>query len=179
MMPSNIQSQFGSDHKVFQNLARSPRVRAYESKNKMDIWDDDSVAVVTAACRQELETARIKVVDWPGIVLGEVPSRVVGSLSGWLFERRWYYWTAKGPGIPVEIAEKLHETHGQEVRVDGHCGAPHPREYRKGFAIDLYHVDTQEGLNALADALRSIYDPTKDPGAKPYMGAPYADEVAK
>lgn len=75
----------------------------------------------------------------------------------WQFERAWYYWRASGPGLPVEIAERLHAKHGQVVRVGGHCGCPSPREWYKGFGVGLYHIDTQDGLNALADALRIVY----------------------
>ncbi len=100
----------------------------------------------------------------------EVPGFVFGSLSFWSFERAWYYWVAKGPGLPVEIADKLHETHGKSVRVAGHCMCPSPREWYKGFPVPDYHVDTQEGLNALADAIRSVYDASKDPESQPYCG---------
>lgn len=157
MVPSSMQAQAVIANKVFPNLARHEPLKA--------IVDE-----VTAICAAELQAAGIKVINWPGTVRGEVPSKVVGGLSGWHFERRWYYWSASGPGIPPDIAERLHATHGKEVRVDGHCGCPSPLEWRKGFAIGYYHIDTQEGLNALADTLRSIYDADKDPDAQPYMG---------
>ena len=112
---------------------------------------------VTATCRAELKAAGIEVVEMaPFADNREVPSRAVGQLSMWGFRRAWYYWVATGPGIPPEIAERLHATHGKDVRVDGHCGCPSPREWFKGFAVGCYHVDTQEGLNALADTIRSI-----------------------
>lgn len=112
---------------------------------------------VTAAARAELEAAGIEVVEMAIFAEGrEVPSRAVGQLSMWGFRRSWYYWVATGPGIPPEIAMRLHEKHGTSVRVDGHCGCPSPREWFKGFAVGCYHVDTQEGLNALADTIRSI-----------------------
>lgn len=125
---------------------------------------------VTAICKSELEAAGIKVSNFNIVLRGEVPSCALGSLSGWSFQRAWYYWIAEGPGIPIEIVEKLHASHGRQVRVEGHCGCPSPLEWRKGFAIGSYHVDSPEGLRALADTLRSIYDPDKDPDAKPYMG---------
>jgi hypothetical protein len=86
----------------------------------------------------------------------EVKTAVIGSLHGWSFERAWYYWVAKGPGIELEAAEKLHATHGRSVRVDGHCGCPSPGEWFKGLACGAYHVDDQEGLNALADTIREL-----------------------
>jgi hypothetical protein len=87
----------------------------------------------------------------------EVKTAVGGTLdpSGWLFDRRWSYWAAKGPGIPPEDARNLHEEFGKEVRVQGHCGCPGP-ECCRGFAVGLYHVDTPRGLKALADTIKAI-----------------------
>ena len=87
---------------------------------------------------------------------GEVKTSVMGSLHGWGFRRAWYYWIAEGPGIPPVYANELHEKHGTDVRVDGHCGCPSPQEWFNGFAVGLYHVDSQEGLNALADVIRRV-----------------------
>jgi hypothetical protein len=92
----------------------------------------------------------------------------MGALSLWHFTRAWYYWSAEGPGIPCDIAEKLHATHGKQVRVAGHCGCPSPSEWFKGFAVGSYHIDTPEGLKALADVIRSIArtDPTDNTAEK-------------
>lgn len=88
---------------------------------------------------------------------GEVPTKYFGSLCRWSFRRAWYYWIAEGPGIPPDIAEVFNQTWGQQCRVDGHCGCPSPREWFHGFSVGRYHIDTQRGLNAFADLLRSIY----------------------
>lgn len=93
---------------------------------------------------------------------GEVKTSVRGTLHNWVFERAWYYWVAKGPGIDVDTAEKLHATHGQTVRVAGHCGCPSPREWFKGFAVGSYHVDDSEGLKALADVIKSIFEKNQE-----------------
>ncbi len=146
---------------TFPNLARG------------EPFTDDVISEVTAVCKTELELAGIAVTDWPGIVKGEVPTKVVGTQSGWLLQRRWYYWSAEGPGIPPAIAMNLHAVHGTTVRVEGHCGCPSPIEWRKGFAIGSYHIDNQDGLNAFAEMLRSIYDSSKDPDAQPYMGGKF------
>lgn len=123
----------------------------------------EEVDTVTAICRAELEAAGIKPYSFGSLYhSNEVPSKCVGGLSGWSFERAWYYWRAKGPGIPPEIAERLHATHGRDVRVEGHCGCPSPLEWAHGFAIGSYHIDTPEGLKALADTLRSIWDNPDD-----------------
>lgn len=94
----------------------------------------------------------------------EVKSSIIGSLHGWTFERAWYYWIAKGPGIELEAAERLHKSHGRSVRVDGHCGCPSPREWFKGLACGHYHVDDQEGLNALAETINQIVESSQDLG---------------
>jgi len=107
----------------------------------------------------ELTTAGIPVVLLPEMLRksqGEVKSIVLGDFYGWEFTRAWYYWVATGPGIPPVEAEALHAMHGKVVRVAGHCGCPSPLKWYKGFAVPMYHVDTQEGLNALAAVIRTI-----------------------
>jgi len=85
---------------------------------------------------------------------GEVVAYTVGTLYGWKFTRAWLYWCAEGPGLDFDLATQLHETHGREVRVAGHCGCPSPLEWYKGMAVPNYHIDSPEGLKALADAIR-------------------------
>lgn len=105
----------------------------------------------------ELSTAGIKVYSFPGCDFGsEVKTSVFGTLHGWEFKRAWYYWVCKGPGIPTSYAMRLHEAFGKEVRVDGDCGCPSPLQRFKGLGCGIYHVDTQEGLNALAETIRLV-----------------------
>ena len=92
----------------------------------------------------------------------EVSTTVRGYLTCWSFQRAWYYWIAKGSGIPLEYAIPLHERYGKAVRVEGHCDCPHPLEYLGGFAVGMYHVDTPQGLKALADTLRQIRREAKE-----------------
>lgn len=109
----------------------------------------------------ELTAAGIPVCRMPEILRkhnGEVETIVIGDLHGWGFKRAWYYWVCEGPGIEVEAAERLHAAHGKVVRVAGHCGCPSPREWFKGLACGSYHVDTQEGLSALAATIRSLVE---------------------
>jgi len=87
---------------------------------------------------------------------GVVQTSVIGVLHGWEFKRAWYYWMCSGPGIEVAAAERLHAAHGKEVRVAGHCGCPSPREWFNGLACGHYHVDTPEGLAALAETIREL-----------------------
>ncbi len=111
-------------------------------------------------CARELEAAGIEVVQLPKVCrYGEPDTIVMGQLGPWGFKRAWYYWVATGPGIPPIEAEALHEKHGKVVRVDGHCCAPSPLEWFKGFAVGHYHVDAPEGLTALAETIKLL---TKD-----------------
>lgn len=87
---------------------------------------------------------------------GEVKTSVMGVLHGWQFKRNWYYWIAEGPGIEWAAAEALHATHGRAVRVNGHCGCPSPTEQYKGLAVGNYHVDSPDGLKALADTINGL-----------------------
>lgn len=86
---------------------------------------------------------------------GEVKTSVIGTLHGWIFKRAWYYWVAEGPGIDFERAMNLWTTHGTEVRASGDCACRSPAVWYKGLACGMYHVDTQEGLKALADTIKA------------------------
>jgi hypothetical protein len=113
--------------------------------------------------RRELEDAGIAV-EQNDLFLstsGEVRTSIIGTLHGWTFRRAWYYWICEGPGIEVAAAERLHAAHGQTVRVAGHCGCPGPREWFKGLACGLYHVDDAHGLAALADTIKALVQPNE------------------
>ena len=60
---------------------------------------------------EELTAAGIETAKMPNFyaLRREVPTRVIGELHGWGFQRAWYYWVAEGPGIPSDVAMKLHE----------------------------------------------------------------------
>jgi hypothetical protein len=112
--------------------------------------------------KAELEAAGITAISFECLRnQGEVKTAVIGQIGeghvSWGVTRAWSYWVAKGPGLPIEISERLYESHGQVVRVDGHCGCPSP-SYMGGFAVSLYHVDTPEGLKALADAIKGVQE---------------------
>lgn len=121
--------------------------------NLVGTLDPDTV------CVKELKQAGIKAVRLPEVLRrGEIKSVIMGEIGPWGFTRAWKYWRAEGPGISPDTAENLHEIHGKEVRVDGHCGCPSPKEWFKGFAVGHYHVDTQEGLSALAEVIQGVLD---------------------
>lgn len=107
-------------------------------------------------CRAELREAGTDIARLPESMRtyqGEVSTVILGVLEGWKFQRAWRYWVVTGPGLPLSIAEPLHQKYGTLVRVDGHGGCPSPRDHFKGFACPRYHVDSQSGLNALVEAL--------------------------
>jgi hypothetical protein len=111
--------------------------------------------------RKELTEAGIEVVDFPVFInsCGEVPTSIVGSFAGWIFKRLWYYYSASGPGIPSDIAEEFNNKWGKIVRVGGMAGGISPLRYYEGFAVGDYHIDTQEGLNAFVELLKTIHKP--------------------
>lgn len=101
------------------------------------------VKTADVSIREELTLANIPVKK---VELGrtEVPYTIIGKLGNWKFNRAWYYWVASaedGDGLSLEVAAELHERkypiigekqpeiYGHVVRVTGHCGCPHPREW--------------------------------------------------
>jgi hypothetical protein len=110
--------------------------------------------------RKELEEAKIPYVELEVFRHGkEVPSALIGDLHGWVFRRAWRYWVARSERTVLlfQYAEPLHEKYGNEVRVDGHCCCPSPKEWLNQpwhIGVNCYHVDTQDGLNALVKAIK-------------------------
>jgi len=98
------------------------------------------------------------------IILGElsrceVPYSITGKLGDWKFNRAWHYWIASardGKGLPLEVAAAMHErkypiigerqpeNYGQVIRVTGHGGCPHPREWAfpNDKALDKWSQET-------------------------------------
>lgn len=110
--------------------------------------------------KADLEAAGI-----PVLHESEKTGLAMGYLAGWSFTFNNYYWVAKssdGAPLPHDYAVPLHNERGKEVRVAGLCGCPHPLEWyhpSRGFAgVPDYHVDSVEGLTALADAIRRWRD---------------------
>jgi hypothetical protein len=80
-----------------------------------------------------------------------------GALAGWTFRRAWYYWCADGPELPLDVALRLHASHGTVVRAGGDAGCRAPTV--DGYpSADSYHIDTAGGLRAFADLLRERGD---------------------
>ena len=145
LCPSNyIAANANPDKTVFPNLAGS----SWEEADKRGL--------------SELQQAGI---DAEGpfdfLRVGEVPFGYAGFSYMWSFRRAWYYWVAEGAGIPAEVAEEFHKGWGTQVRVNGDCTCPSPLQSNEGFAIGLYHIDTQEGLNAFVELLKSIHKPAR------------------
>lgn len=140
----------------FPNLAIG-RVKDYYDKQPPEI--QKKLDHIDETCRLELKAAGIEAVSLECLrtTAGEVPTKYLGEIPvGWGFRRAWYYWVAKGPGMPPKYASELHAKEGKACRVEGDCGAPDPIEYRQGFGIGTYHVDTPEALAALADTIKRV-----------------------
>jgi len=108
----------------------------------------------TLDAKMELDFAGVDVVDLPIETLGEVKIRLIGKIDRWVFTRAWRYWIVEGPGLPLEYAVPLDNKWGHDVRASGDCACRGPIFWEKGHPVSLYHVDTREGLMALADAIR-------------------------
>lgn len=124
----------------------------------MKNYAGDKDEALDVALKEELETAGFEILEMPESMRSkrEVGTRIVGILHGWSLTRAWYYWVAEGPGIPVEEAVKLQESHGKQVRANGDCVARGPLFWNKGFPTTMYHIDTAEGLKAFADVVHGI-----------------------
>lgn len=121
----------------FENLAR----REYEPEAS------DKV-------EKELIEAGIPVLTLSNYMNGEVKTYYIGILNGFVFERMWRYWSVKG-NMPLLNAEYLYKNYKDfDIRVAGHAGNPSPKEWSKDNFVDLYHVDTKEGLKILADTIK-------------------------
>jgi hypothetical protein len=118
---------------------------------------------VQETVRKELIEAGIKINDMDFFIhdCGEVPTSIIGTQCMWHFKRAWYYWVAKGPGIPMEKAEEFDKQWGKEVRADGDCACRGPKFWNEGFGTDCYHIDSQAGLNAFTQMLKEIHIPRK------------------
>lgn len=100
---------------------------------------------------RELDAAKVPWIDGP--IYGETKQSVIGVLHGWVFTRAWYYWIVRTSGDPLSpaMALALNEAVGETVRAYGFAGGT---DIDDNELPESYHVDTQEGLIALADAIR-------------------------
>lgn len=72
--------------------------------------------------------------------------------SSFVFKRAWYYWIAEGP-VPLPIAEEIYKEMPGDVRAGGDAGCRAPETWTKGDFVDVYHIDTQDGLNYFAEKI--------------------------
>lgn len=139
------------------------------------------------ACREELREAGISY----AVVLAdrEVGVRLGGviKIGGYEIElvRKWVYWSVRihknpfgGFGLPRDLARALNDTPfvhhagsrlypsgsemrlGSVVRARGHAGGLPSDQIDS--CIDLWHIDTQEGLNEFAKWCYSNLEETKN-----------------
>ena len=83
-------------------------------------------------------------------VHSEVPYHYIGCVGNFILIRAWYYWVAKSiKGLPESAAEELNANYRNVIRVKGFAGGTDVKQWlSENNTIDLYHIDTQEGLNA-------------------------------
>lgn len=88
---------------------------------------------------------------------GECEVDVVGKLHGWTFERRSCYWSAKadrGHALAHAQVRVFDGRWGGVVRAYGHGGGEQLDRYERN--VDVFHVDTQAGLEAFAEFLKGL-----------------------
>lgn len=106
-------------------------------------------------CELELRRAGIDVV-FGDESNGEVRTKVTGAIGPFTFKRAWYYWMVEGPMPLVAAIEMYRDPAGaRDVRVEGLCGCPDPRDYcKRQSTVNSYHIDTQEGLDLFVRIVR-------------------------
>lgn len=107
------------------------------------------------AARAELVAAGIPVVTFARY--GECKVDVIGVLHGWVFDRRWYYWSASAStGSEIDTASasvvRFDDEHGARVRAHGYAGGG---ALSMGPSVRTFHIDTADGLLAFAEFLNS------------------------
>jgi hypothetical protein len=78
----------------------------------------------------------------------------LGHSHGWAFRRAWYYWvctTDENNAIPETTAQELNKVWGEQVRAEGFAGGISDLH----GPMSSYHVDTLEGLKALAKVIHA------------------------
>jgi hypothetical protein len=145
-----------NDHRGFANVARSGKGIG-DRPQPADHPDVEEI--ITKELDEAGITDRMKLSrsDHP-----EVPSGILCGVYGWSFHRNWYYWVAKGPGIPPEHAIPFDQEWGTEVRADGDCACRGAAFWGRGFGVGMYHIDTQEGLNAFVQLLARVHKPAPE-----------------
>lgn len=91
----------------------------------------------------ELNRCKIEMRERP-LSNGEVKTSRYGVLQckgqEIVLTRGWAYWIVEG-NVPYDLAVKIFEEDvGKEIRVAGHCGAPHPDEWSKWMTPDGVEV---------------------------------------
>lgn len=76
-------------------------------------------------------------------------------------DRRWYYWNVNSKPLSMEIAAKLNEVAGGEIRAFGFAGGMDKKMLER-WALDekgvtSWHIDTKEGLKLLTQTLQNFF----------------------
>lgn len=80
--------------------------------------------------------------------------------------RTWFHWTVIVPSrqpLPVEIASRINEVAGSEIRAFGYPKGAFPQKFqkltKKAQGVSFWHIDTKEGLALLLKVLKDFYEP--------------------
>ena len=132
----------------------APGVSIPGLERKVESQENDRPKL-NAILRNELEYAGIRAVSGPLLDHPEVFTNISGVMPGWTFTRSWRYWVASSDtGLAMEHAEKLQAYMGHSARAGGDCACRGPGVWGEGGVMKGYHLDSQDGLNALAASIR-------------------------
>lgn len=141
------------------------KLKAYAFDNMAGVPQD----ITTPMLRVELETAGIT--SCLQVPYGEPKAIISGVMvfkngQAMVLHRAWIYWTAwLIEPLSHKAALALHDIHGKFVRPDGDCTSPRPVT-----SVDHYHVDTQDGLNALVAAVKAEFGEVEtDTGSETFI----------
>lgn len=122
------------------------------------------------AVKDELMNAGIPVLTLPSIIDGEVKTRYIGVLNGFVFTRAWRYWCCTGD-IPIAHAQEIYARyHDLMIRAAGHAGNPDPIQVSYSPAQRKREKELVEGMlslgatnNAIISALQNLDQNTAEP----------------
>lgn len=125
------------------------------------------VELATAVVGRELAAAGIpSLTAYPNLKFHEVSARTVGVLEfpkGIVFgiQRASSYYAVRGThSLPCREAVLLNRTWGSQVRINGDSGG---NESVPGNGVSSWHIDSLQGLEALALSLREFFGNPSDP----------------
>jgi hypothetical protein len=88
---------------------------------------------------------------------GEVGAKVYGELGQFHFYRAWRYYIVNGR-LPLNVAEKLYEhpVGRTDIRVNGHCGCPPPKEQAVVFDDNGIQLISKQCIDEIYQAINCV-----------------------